>query len=157
MVPRNPLPILHLTKAAIVVASNEACTGGQGILRSVTEAGGPSLLKAVEQLPSVMHSECGQIRCLQSEAKMVGHGPHGTLKVPYVMFAVGPWFDSENEQHRLLFLTGAYRSALELAEEYMLEAVAFSLIGCSCRGGASWMETVAIGLMRSYTSMATPS
>ena len=86
-----------------------------------------------------------------------GARTHGTLKVPYVMFAVGPWFDSENEQHRLLYLTGAYRSALELAEEYMLEAVAFSLIGCSCRGGASWMETVAIGLMRSYTSMATPS
>jgi O-acetyl-ADP-ribose deacetylase (regulator of RNase III) len=59
---------------------------------------------------------------------------------------VGPWFSSENEEHSLLFLTGAYRSALELAKEYRLEAVAFSLIGCSCRGGDRWKETVAIGL-----------
>ena len=55
-------------------------------------------------------------------------------------------FTSENEEHKLLFLTGAYRSALKLAEEYKLEAVAFSLIGSSCRGGKSWKETVAIGL-----------
>lgn len=134
-------------RAAIVVASNEACTGGQGILRAVTDAGGPALLQDVnDRLPSVLHSEFGRIRCLAGDAKMVGPGSYGTLGVPYVMFAVGPWFTSENEEHRLLFLTGAYRSALKLAQEYRLEAVAFSLIGSSCRGGESWKETVEIGL-----------
>ncbi len=133
-------------KAAIVVASNEACTGGQGILRAVTDAGGPALLQKVNELPVALHSEFGQIRCLAGDAKIVGPGSFGTLEVPYVMFAVGPWFTSENEEHRLLFLTGAYRSALESAEFYKLEAVAFSLIGSSCRGGESWKETIAIGL-----------
>jgi O-acetyl-ADP-ribose deacetylase (regulator of RNase III) len=133
-------------KAAIVVASNEACTGGQGILRAVTAAGGPALLQEVSELPVALHSEFGRIRCLAGDAKIVGPGSFGVLGVPYVMFAVGPWFTSENEEHRLLFLTGAYRSALILAEEYKLEAVAFSLIGSSCRGGKSWKETVAIGL-----------
>ncbi|KAI2508878.1 Macro domain [Fragilaria crotonensis] len=133
-------------KAAIVVASNEACTGGQGILRAVTAAGGTALKQDVDELPVALHSEFGRIRCLAGDAKIVGPGSFGTLGVPYVMFAVGPWFTSENEEHKLLFLTGAYRSALKLAEEYKLEAVAFSLIGSSCRGGKSWKETVAIGL-----------
>ena len=45
-----------------------------------------------------------------------------------------------------MFLKSAYRSALKLAKKYKLEAVAFSLIGSSCRGGESWKETIAIGL-----------
>jgi O-acetyl-ADP-ribose deacetylase (regulator of RNase III) len=135
-----------LQSAAIVVASNEACTGGQGVLRSVTKAGGPTLLQHVEALSTVMDTKYGSVRCMAGDARIVGPGNYDQLHVQYVMFAVAPWFASENESHARVFLTCAYRSALELAKERKLEAVAFSLIGASCRGGKRRMEAVRIAV-----------
>ena len=132
-------------RAAIVVASNEACTGGQGVLRAVTKAGGPALLQHVTALSTVMDITFGPVRCLAGDATLVGPGAYDDLQVPYVLFAVAPWFATENEMHSRLFLTAAYRSALELAKEAKLEAVAFSLLGASCRGGNEWKSTVRIG------------
>lgn len=134
-----------LERTALVVASNEACTGGMGVLRAITDLGGPPLLRDVKKLPSVLDTMYGDVRCVAGDAKLVGRSDYNKLPTPYVIFAVGPWFSSENEEHSLLFLTAAYRSALELARDAKLEALAFSLIGSSCRGGTDWVETIRIG------------
>jgi len=134
------------TASAVVVASNEACTGGVGVLRAITELGGSSLLDAVTALSTVEHSKYGPIRCIAGDATMVGPGSYGSLSCPYIIFAVAPWSETENEDYSLLFLTAAYRSALELAKEAKLEAIAFSLLGASCRGGVeNWKKAVRIG------------
>lgn len=145
----------NLLRSAIVVASNEACTGGVGVLRAVTELGGESLQSALEAKPSVAHSDFGTIRCMVGGAIIVGPGEsgeefdeseeYGQLKTPYVIFAVAPWSEAENEEHNLLFLRSAYFSALKKAKEAKLEAVAFSLLGANTRGGVDWKKAVRTG------------
>jgi len=113
--------------AAIVNAANEACLGGGGVDGAIGAAGGPRLLSDRRALPEVAPG----VRCPTGGAVITGPGDYGSLRVPYVIHAVGPnyaMFDSKQqlpEADRLL--ASAYRESLERAREIRLEAVAFSL------------------------------
>jgi len=131
-------------KAAIVNAANEACLGGGGVDGAISNAGGPNLLADRMALP-----EKTGIRCPSGEAVITGPGSYGTLRVPYVIHAVGPNYMSfdNNLVNGDKLLYSAYSQSLERAKEAKLEAVAFSLISSGIfRGRRSKREVLRIGM-----------
>jgi len=132
-------------RAAIVNAANEGCLGGGGVDGAISNAGGPSLLADRRALPEVAPGK----RCPTGQAVITGPGSYGSLRVPYVIHAVGPnymMFDwNLKEGDRLLM--SAYRESLERAKEAKLEAVAFSLISSGIfRGERSKKDVLKLGM-----------
>lgn len=133
-------------KAAIVNAANEGCLGGGGVDGAISDAGGPKLLADRKALPE---KGGAGIRCPTGEAVITGPGSYGSLRVPYVIHAVGPNYMSFGDDlaagDRLL--RSAYTQSLERAREADLEAVAFSLISSGIfRGRRSKREVLRIGV-----------
>lgn len=131
-------------KAAIVNAANELCLGGGGVDGAISTAGGPNLLADRKALP-----EKGGTRCPTGGAVITGPGSYGTLRVPYVIHAVGPNYMSfgNNLADGDKLLSSAYSQSLERAKEAELEAVAFSLISSGIfRGQRSKKEVLRIGM-----------
>ena len=131
-------------KAAIVNAANELCLGGGGVDGAISTAGGPNLLADRTALP-----EKGGVRCPTGGAVITGPGSYGTLRVSYVIHAVGPNYMSfgSNLVEGDKLLRSAYSQSLERAKEAGLEAVAFSLISSGIfRGQRSKKEVLRIGM-----------
>jgi O-acetyl-ADP-ribose deacetylase (regulator of RNase III) len=142
---------------AIVNAANEFCLGGGGVDGAISEAGGDPLYQARCALPIVKRTISNDpIRCPTGQAKLTGPfqpSPVGslsgyTLKVPYVIHAVGPDYNlcpSVEKGDNLLH--SAYMESLERSKEAKIQAVAFSLLSAGVfRGPKSIREVLEIGL-----------
>eukprot|EP00586_Coscinodiscus_wailesii_P022116 CAMPEP_0172500762 /NCGR_PEP_ID=MMETSP1066-20121228/142695_1 /TAXON_ID=671091 /ORGANISM="Coscinodiscus wailesii, Strain CCMP2513" /LENGTH=280 /DNA_ID=CAMNT_0013275181 /DNA_START=246 /DNA_END=1088 /DNA_ORIENTATION=+ len=139
--PPNP------SKSTIVNAANEQCLGGGGVDGAISAAGGANLFRDREKLPLVSggNGSGDKVRCPVGGAVVTGPGEYGTLRVPYVIHAVGPNYflyrGKETEGDSLL--ASAYRESLKRAHELGLEAVAFSLLSSGIfRGEVKTKEDV---------------
>lgn len=135
--------------AAIVNAANEGCLGGGGVDGAINNAGGPNLQRDRESLPILNRSgSFGEIRCPTGSAVITGPGSYGSLKVPYVIHAVGPNYSRyPDPKEGDKMLASAYKESLQRAKEAKLEAVAFSLLSSGIfRGTRSKREVLEIGV-----------
>ena len=90
----------------------------------------------------------GRVRCPRGSAKITGPKHYGSLRVPYVIHAVGPNYNhTPNPEKGDAILKSAYQEALRRAQEHQLEAVAFPLLSCGkFRGYRSLQEVLRVGI-----------
>jgi O-acetyl-ADP-ribose deacetylase (regulator of RNase III) len=139
-------------RGAIVNAANEGCLGGGGVDGAITQAGGPTLAKDRFELPIVTRRNMDwiiDVRCPTGSAVLTGPGNYGSLKVPFVIHAVGPNYypyqESFDTPDRLL--RSAYQSSLDRCLEYGITHVAFSLLSAGVfRGKRSVKDILTIGI-----------
>jgi O-acetyl-ADP-ribose deacetylase (regulator of RNase III) len=164
---------------AIVNAANEGCLGGGGVDGAINNAGGKNLWKDREELPLVQiagtrtrssssSSSSDGIRCPTGGAVITGPNSYGSLKVPYIIHAVGPNYfqfsdnnnddsssDDENENNNKEFsvpdslLRSAYQNSLKRCnEENNITDVGFSLLSAGIfRGNRSQEDVLRIGII----------
>ena len=105
---------------AIVNAANAQLIPGGGVDGAINRAAGPELGKAMLALGG----------CPTGEARIT---PGFRLRAKHVIHAVGPvWHGGHRGEPDLL--AGAYRSALQLAEEHALKTIAFPAISTGVYG-----------------------
>lgn len=112
--------ITTLAVDAIVNAANEQLLPGGGVCGAIHRAAGPGLAE-----------ECRKVApCLTGSAKLTaGYN----LKARWVIHAVGPvWRGGGSGEDELL--TGAYRSAMEIARDRCLDSIAFPAISTGIYG-----------------------
>jgi O-acetyl-ADP-ribose deacetylase (regulator of RNase III) len=133
--------------AGIVVSSNERCIAKNGILGSVLNLGGATLMNDVRSLPTLRLQDDGyKIRCHQSDSVMVMKGPYEQLQYKCVIFAVAPMFDAQQQDNSKKKVKRAYLKALERASQCKLESISFSLIGANLRADGCRKEIIASGV-----------
>lgn len=105
--------ISSLDVDAIVTAANEALCGGGGVDGAVHDAAGPELVRASMSLAP----------CMAGDARITD-----AFDLPgrFVIHAVGPIF--RNLETDAPILANSYRSALSLAAEHHVDAIAFPCI-----------------------------
>lgn len=133
--------------SAIVNAANEGCLGGGGVDGAISNAGGPTLLNDRMNLPQL---ETG-VRCRTGSAVLTGPNSYGSLRVPYVIHAVGPnylQYDTDEEMSRGdELLSSAYLTSLECGKSQNLESIAFALLSAGIfRGKRSVNDVLRIGI-----------
>lgn len=112
--------ITRLEVDAIVNAANDRLLPGGGVCGAIHRAAGPGLEEACLAL--------GQ--CPAGEARITSGF---RLPARYVIHAVGPvWRGGLEDEAGLL--AGAYRSALQLAEQHRLDSIAFPAISTGIYG-----------------------
>lgn len=129
---------------AIVNAANSVGLGGGGVDGAISDAGGSELLKARKALPVDAKGE----RIPVGQARITGPGTFGKLKVGYVIHAVGPNYHSYSSMEQAdTLLRQAYLASMNLANEFKLEFVGFSLISSGIyRGNRSIQDVLKIAL-----------
>jgi O-acetyl-ADP-ribose deacetylase (regulator of RNase III) len=140
----------RIAPAAIVNAANVGCLGGGGVDGAISIAGGPNLDRDREMLPIIVAAATDAtdpVRCPVGQAVVTGPGEYGSLKVPYVIHAVGPnYCDCEDDLDNLTpvhnLLKSAYKSALDRAVENNIQSVAFSLPSAGVFRGSLPLKTV---------------
>lgn len=132
--------------AAIVNAANQSCIGGGGLDGAIAKAGGPKLMNDRLALPYV--SQSTKIRCLRGQAKVTGPNRYGSLRVPYVIHAVGADYQLvANTKEGDDILRSAYRESLKIAKSLKLEAIAFPLLSSGVfRGSRKVEDVIRIGI-----------
>lgn len=148
---------------AIVNAANEGCLGGGGVDGAINNAGGISLLKDRFALPIVGEQD---VRCHTGSAVITGPNRYGSLKVPYIVHAVGPAYfrfseamsdedsDTDTDQDENIdfakpdaLLRSAYQESLERCRENGITDVAFSLLSAGVfRGKRTLNDVLSIGV-----------
>ena len=151
---------------AIVNAANETCLGGGGVDGAISNAGGYKLRKDREALPLLSDHE---VRCHTGNAVITGPNHYGSLRVNYVVHAVGPaYFRFTNQSDREdsdesdsdmdvdpsneflkpdALLRSAYQESLERCRENNVTDVAFSLLSAGVfRGKRSLNDVLSIGV-----------
>ena len=111
---------------AIVNAANERMLGGGGVDGAIHRAAGPRLYKACLEVAEVRPG----VRCPTGESRIT---PGFDLPARYVIHTVGPvWRGGSHGEERLL--ASCYRSALVLARDHAVRAIAFPAISCGVYG-----------------------
>jgi O-acetyl-ADP-ribose deacetylase (regulator of RNase III) len=163
---------------AIVNAANEGCLGGGGVDGAINNAGGKNLWKDREELPLVQiagtrrrigsASGADEIRCPTGGAVITGPNNYGSLKVPYIIHAVGPNYfhfsdininnndDSSGDENNYnefsvpdSLLRSAYQNSLKrCSNENNITDVGFSLLSAGIfRGNRSQEDVLRIGII----------
>jgi O-acetyl-ADP-ribose deacetylase len=105
---------------AIVNAANSGLRGGGGVDGAIHRAGGPEIME-----------ECRKIGRCQTGSAVITTG--GRLPSRYVIHAVGPIWHSGSQGEAEL-LARAYRSSLQIAQDYKLKSIAFPSLSTGAYG-----------------------
>lgn len=122
---------------AIVSAANELLNGS-GVDRAILKAGG-ELIKEDRQKLSWIKQEGNKpdVKCPVGKARLIGPKAYGTLRVPYIIHAVGPDFSTfiswDEKIKANKKLRNAYRNALAATIGTPIDQVGFSLL---CNGAS---------------------
>jgi O-acetyl-ADP-ribose deacetylase len=111
--------IVTVQADAIVNAANSALAGGGGVDGAIHRAGGSSIM-----------AECRKIGGCPTGSAVATTA--GKLRAKYVFHAVGPIYRGGSEDERLL--ASAYKSCLDLAEQYKVESIAFPSLSTGVYG-----------------------
>jgi O-acetyl-ADP-ribose deacetylase (regulator of RNase III) len=111
--------IVKVQADAIVNAANSDLAGGGGVDGAIHRAGGPSIMQ-----------ECRAIGGCPTGSAVATTA--GRLSAQYVFHAVGPIYRGSAEDERLL--QSAYRSCLDLAEQYTIASIAFPSLSTGVYG-----------------------
>jgi O-acetyl-ADP-ribose deacetylase (regulator of RNase III) len=109
---------------AIVNAANSALAGGGGVDGVIHRAGGPAIMAELNEI------KMRQRGCPTGSAVVTGAG---NLRATYVIHAVGPIYRGGNSGEPEL-LASAYRTSLQLADEFNAKSVAFPSISTGAYG-----------------------
>jgi O-acetyl-ADP-ribose deacetylase len=130
------------THGAIVNAANEGCLSGGGVDGALVYAGGPNLAEDRRKLPLLYRN----IRCFTGDAKRTGPGNYGSLRVPYVIHAVGPDYSMYEEENNVDtphgLLQKAYAASLDCTLDTPIQKVAFALLSAGIFRGEQSLNTV---------------
>jgi|SRR4029453_11829964 O-acetyl-ADP-ribose deacetylase (regulator of RNase III) len=114
--------ITRVPADAIVNAANSALAGGGGVDGAIHRAGGPAIMRELEQL-TPRHCPTGSAVATTA----------GNLPAKHVFHAVGPVYrDGRHSEPELL--ASCYRKALEMAEERACESITFPAISTGVYG-----------------------
>jgi O-acetyl-ADP-ribose deacetylase (regulator of RNase III) len=124
---------------AIVNAANSALAGGGGVDGAIHRAGGPTIMRELEQL-SPRHCPTGSAVATSA----------GDLPAKYVFHAVGPVYrDGKHGEPELL--ASCYRKCLEIAEQRGVESVSFPAISAGVYGyPIQEAARIAVGEVKSH-------
>lgn len=118
--------ITTLDVEAIVNAANERMLGGGGVDGAIHRAAGRELYEACLAVPEVQPG----VRCPTGQSRIT---PGFQLAARYVIHTVGPiWRGGEHGEAQLL--ASCYRTALALAHQHRVRAIAFPAISCGVYG-----------------------
>src|SRR5436190_14013712 len=109
---------------AICNAANEQLAGGGGVDGAIHRAGGPAIMRELDQLHST-RGGCPTGTAVATTA--------GDLPAKWVFHAVGPIY-REGDPSVADALRSAYRACLQLAEEYECEYISFPSISTGVYG-----------------------
>lgn len=113
--------ITTLPTTCIVNAANKSLLGGSGVDGAIHRAAGPDLL-----------GECRPLKgCNTGSAKITSAY---NLPAEYVIHAVGPIYDDEDETWSEQMLSGCYKKSLELAVAKGASSIAFSALSTGIYG-----------------------
>jgi O-acetyl-ADP-ribose deacetylase len=116
--------ITQIAADAIVNAANSALAGGGGVDGAIHRAGGPSLMRELDEI----RARIG--RCPAGDAVVTGAGK---LPAKYVFHAVGPVYrDGRHGEPEAL--ASCYRRCLDLAGEHGVRRMAFPAISAGVYG-----------------------
>ena len=114
--------ITRVPADAIVNAANSALAGGGGVDGAIHRAGGPAIMRELEQLRP-LHCPTGSAVATTA----------GNLPAKHVFHAVGPAYrDGKHGEPELL--ASCYRKTLEMAEERACESITFPAISTGVYG-----------------------
>jgi len=136
--------ITRIRVDAIVNAANSGLRGGGGVDGAIHRAGGPGILRELDQIRDISGG------CPSGSAVVTSAG---ALPAQYIFHAVGPIYrdgkHGEAEQ-----LAAGYQKCLELAEEHHVRSISFPAISTGAYGypaeeaAAIALETIASHLDR---------
>ena len=112
--------ITTLEVDCIVNAANKSLLGGGGVDGAIHRAAGPELLEATKALGG---AETGEVKITKGF----------NLPSKFVIHAVGPVYN-DGKSGEDVYLRNCYENALQLADEYKLNSVAFSAISTGVYG-----------------------
>lgn len=116
--------ITRIPVEAIVNAANSSLMGGGGVDGAIHRAGGPSIMRELEQIRRAIG------RCPTGSAVVTAAGQ---LPAQYVFHAVGPVYHG-GERGEPEQLASCYRQCLKLAEERGVKRISFPSISTGAYG-----------------------
>jgi O-acetyl-ADP-ribose deacetylase (regulator of RNase III) len=116
--------ITKIQTAAIVNAANSSLMGGGGVDGAIHRAGGPAILDDCRKIIAKQGS------CKTGDAVIT---TAGNLPARYVIHTVGPVWNNGKKQEAEK-LASCYINSLALAEEHLLESIAFPNISTGIYG-----------------------
>ena len=127
--------------------------------REVLEYGGDALSEALSEVPTVIETQWGPVKCETGTAARIGPREFSKLVATYLVCAVSPvspsnddddWDGDENQDADALHyldtsIRSAYRSSFRMINDTPLEAVAFTTNTTKETGG-TYERTLGVGL-----------